>query len=90
MEKLFKRETSKKLRYALCIAIIPLSSPLAVQGVLSLMPISSAAIVPLVVTFMTLAYAWCIWEIWNFPNSATPDEEKPHENEIDWQPSEAS
>lgn len=90
MEKLFNREISKKLRYALCIAVIPLCSPLTVQGILSLIPMSSAAIVPLLVTFMTLAYAWCIWEIWHTPNSAMQDEDELPETEIDWQPSQAS
>ena len=68
MKKLFKHGIPKKLRYALCITIIPISSPVAVQGFISMMPLPNAAAVPLVVTFLTLAYAWCIWEIRNSPN----------------------
>jgi hypothetical protein len=87
MEKLFKRGISKTLRYALCLTIIPLSSPVAVQGFLSVMPIPSQVGVPLVVTFLTLAYAWCIWEIKNSPNTAQPSNDEAYDVELPAQPS---
>jgi hypothetical protein len=83
MNKLFKNGIPKKLRYALCMTIIPLSSPVAVQGVLSMMPMPNEVAMPLIITFLTLAYAWCIWEIRENPGFTSSDKEMPHEEEID-------
>ena len=75
MKKLFSHKVNPKLRIASCFIIIPLSSPVAVQGVLSVMPISSSVAVPLMITLLTLAYAWCIWAIRNSSANAMPDED---------------
>lgn len=63
MEKILGFKISKRLRYGLAMLIVPAASPMVVYTLQSMTSIASSTLGPLLITLLTIAYAWCIWTI---------------------------